>query len=112
MFRIVLTTIISFWGFAAFAETISGIVVDENGECLPYSTIRIMRKPIATLGDAYGCFTIKSESINQSDTLSITYIGYEPMKLAVNGLKADSIQAFKLQPATNLLNEITVNQRQ
>ena len=112
MFRIVLTIIISILGFAAFANTISGIVVDENGECLPYSTIRIMHKPIATLGDAYGCFTIKSESINQSDTLSITYIGYEPMKLAVNGLNADSTQTFKLQPATNLLNEITVNQKQ
>lgn len=90
------------------SETIAGIVVDENGEYLPFSTIRIMHKPIAVLSDAKGLFILKSKNINPTDTISISYIGYENMYLPVSKLSADSIESIRLHASMNMLHEITV----
>lgn len=109
MNRILLVIIISFLNYEiSSAESFSGIVVNENNEPLPYSTIRVKKKRIATLGDRSGRFSISSRSLCPNDTIYVTYIGYEPLEFGV-GESIDSVRILKMNSSPTLLNEVSVS---
>ncbi|MDE5658744.1 MAG: carboxypeptidase-like regulatory domain-containing protein [Muribaculaceae bacterium] len=107
MKQVLLILLLSIFFCDIHSEEVAGVVVDENNRPLPYSTIRIKKKKIATLGDRSGRFSISSGSICPNDTISVTYIGYEPLEIGV-GKDMDSVRVLKLNPSPTLLNEVSV----
>lgn len=91
------------------AENIDGIVVDENGAPLPYSTVRILGKRLAVLGDSVGKFDLQIKKVDDKDTLTISYLGYETEKIAISQLEMGKSSCFQLRPIASMLNEVAVS---
>lgn len=109
MSRVFLITILSLLSLEISAETVKGIVVDENDECLPYSTIRAEKRYVAVLSDSIGNFCLKSDKIKPTDTITISYLGYSTMKLTANQFLQDSVNYIKLCPSASILPEVIVS---
>lgn len=108
MNRILLIVIISFLNHVISpAESFSGVVVNENNEPLPYSTIRVKKKRVATLSSKDGLFTLTSDAICENDTIIISYIGYETLNIRI-GEYPDSDNYLKMYTQLTPLNEISV----
>ncbi len=91
MKQVLLILLLSIFFCDIHSEEVAGVVFDENNRPLPYSTIRVKKKRIATLGDRSGRFSISSGSICPNDTISVTYIGYEPLEFSIGEI-IDSVQ--------------------
>lgn len=107
MNRILLFVIISFFNCTLSAETFSGIVVNDNNQPLPYSTIRVKGKRIAKLSDKLGRFELPSAAICANDTIIVSYIGYETLRIPV-GEYSDSVNYLKMDIHSTMLNEVSV----
>lgn len=92
----------------ASALDLRGIVIDENKSPLQYTTIRVADKQIGALSDSLEIFSISSNSISKTDTVTISYLGYTPIKIAASMLCTDSVISIELTPAIVKLNKITV----
>ncbi len=93
---------------AACADNVVGVVVDESGTALPYSTVRVKHRKIAVLGDSVGKFDLSNKQITAKDTLVASYMGYRPREIAVSQLTADMPIRFRLEPQATPLREISV----
>lgn len=63
---------------------IRGIVRDvASGEPIPYATIRLIGKAIATMTNEKGQFIFKIPTVGKDDSLSVTHIGFTPIILPV-----------------------------
>jgi len=109
---------------AALPREVAGIVTDENGEGLPYATVRVKGKRIAALGDSTGCFRLTSKYLGPRDSLSVSYVGYETRNVCVADIgktiadttvtaMADTTatvlsDTVRLAPAVRELAEVTV----
>jgi len=91
-----------------YAEEVFGIVVDENGQSLPYSTIRVKNKRIAALSDSVGQFNLKTNEIQVNDTIAISYIGYKTKEITLDELEKSRIERIELTPAPTMLQEVMI----
>lgn len=83
----------------------SGVVIDAlSKEKIAYATIGLIEQNTGTNTNEQGNFTIKSNIY--TDTLLITHIGYEPLKIALNKIK--SANNFLLKRKQVLFNGIVV----
>lgn len=72
-----------FLAATSFAQIqVSGLVKDEGGQPLPGVNIIIKGTSSGTTTDADGRYALQSEP---NATLIFSFIGYEPMEVAVNG---------------------------
>lgn len=81
---------------------ITGKVTDAKGVPLPGVTITVIGKPGGTVTNAEGEYTIKAE---ETDTLSFTYIGFTPQRVAVSSRSSITIQ---LTEKANSLDDVVV----
>ena len=82
--------------------TISGTVVDENGDTLPQATIVVVGSDIHTVADNDGNFTITPSGLD--DILEFRFVGFEPVTISV----ADAQNNPKIVlTGTNTLDEVT-----
>jgi hypothetical protein len=91
----------------AFSQeiTLEAFVKDKNtNEVLPYATVYNKHTLRGTISNDEGFFRFPNLSI--SDTLLVSYLGYESLLFVVTSEKKESIF---LTPKTNLLNEVVVN---
>lgn len=88
-----------------FAQNISGIVVDENGEPLPGATVYFDGSSYGTTTNLSGVFRI---SIPQkiSAALIISYVGYE--KAYLNNLQFDKRYRIILRESVESLKEVVL----
>lgn len=108
MIRLLSAVVITCIGLNAGAINLRCVVIDENKMPLQYTTIRVVDKQIGALSDNNGSFSISSNSINKSDSVTISYLGYTPIKLTAASLCNDSIISVELTPAITKLDKITV----
>ena len=66
--------------------TISGKVVDTEGNAVEYATVGIPSKKIGTLTGTDGVFTLDIADAD-GDTLLVTHVSYENVRIPVNGLQ-------------------------
>ena len=94
--------VLSFSTMLAQDKTISGTVVDENGEAVIGATIRVKgAEGVGTVTDIDGNFTIKLPA--GKDHLLVTYVGYTDVDVkATPGMKV------QLKPNTEMLDEVMV----
>lgn len=54
-----------------------GRVSGQDGDVIPYATLRILHKPIGTLTDSVGVFALSLDGSLLNDTISFSSLGYE-----------------------------------
>jgi hypothetical protein len=88
-------------------ETIvTGQVVDENNNPLPYVTVRIKGTVQSATTDSLGNFSIGIKYYNDSATLIISYIGYKALEKPIS-LKDKNVN-IKLQLEVALMGDVVV----
>ena len=103
----VLVVVMTFFRLEVQAGVVDGIVVDENGQPLPYATVRVKGRQVAALGDSIGHFRLTDNKLTAKDSILITYIGYEPLRMSV-GQTSESGRQFKFVPMAKQLQEVVV----
>ena len=88
----------------AFANTITGNVVDENSQPLPGVNIRLNTTDRGSSTDVNGNFKIDVDKA--TDTLTFTFIGYQTQKVVVGTSKSFNIKM--LPSEENTLKEVQV----
>lgn len=91
-------------GATVFAQkaNLEGTVKSSTGESLPSATILIKGTTIGSLTDLDGHFSIQAEP---KDILVVSYIGYEPLEVAVGNQKVIDIT---LQESKQEISEVVV----
>ncbi len=94
-----------------FAQTeITGQVIDDKGQPLPYSTIIIVGTTIGTLSNEDGKYSLKLKDGNY--TLRCLYVGFQSKDEKVNIRDNKKIVVdFKLQPHQNILQDVVVGRK-
>ena len=92
----------SFLNLVPLQQSISGIVTDESDMPLPGATIMVKGTTNGTTTDFDGKFVINADA---DAILEISYLGYSPKEVAVNG---QSQLVVKLEPNAAQLNDVVV----
>ena len=87
---------------ARAAIDVTGRVVDENGQGIPGSTVKVKDSKAGSITDVNGRFTIKN--IEGNAILVVSYIGYNTRE--VKATKAQML--IKLEPQSNELSDVVV----
>jgi hypothetical protein len=88
-----------------FAGTVED---DKNHDRIPYASVFIKGHPIGTITNSDGNFFITIPENFQSDTLSVSNIGYQLFSIPVSELKTGVVNLFSLKTKTVDLPEIVV----
>lgn len=90
------------------AQVITGKVIDaSNNRPLSYAIVLFSHQQRITYTDYDGAFSIIKDSLKQSDSIIIQYIGYERLAIAVNAIQNNAV--YKLLPQTQNLQPVTVS---
>ena len=90
------------WQQPVQQKRITGVVNDENGQPLAGANVVIKGQARGVIADADGKFEI---AVNPSESLEISFVGYETIQIPVVNRTFISI---KLEPRKNELDEVTV----
>lgn len=108
--RIVIVFLTLFY-YAANAQkfiTISGTVIDaETNESLSSASITVKNKPIGTIANTEGKFTVHLPSKLKTDTLYISMIGYFSLQVPIASVSGEL--TVKLKPSVQYLQEVVVS---
>lgn len=86
------------------AYSITGTVVDENNQPLPYATVRMPSLKSGVLCDSVGRFALEVDKMRDKDSLKVFYLGYITRSLAPGQL-TDTIV---LSPDTTGIVDVVV----
>jgi len=88
-------------------KEVKGVLLDsESKTALPYANIILLHKNMGTITNEIGEFKLNITELNENDTLSFQYIGYETKNIAISQI--DSSAIIYLKESTYDLNEIFV----
>ena len=80
----------------------------ETSEALSYVNVGVLDKRIGTVSSEEGLFTLKlDESVQPSDTINFSIIGFKAKRLALTDLKQENNMIF-LEPQMEELEEVVV----
>ena len=88
-------------GGAVQASTVTGQVLDENGEPVIGATVNVKGTNVTTVTDFDGRFSIKAP---QGSTLAVSYVGYGTRELKVDS----NLLTINMQQDAQVLNEVVV----
>lgn len=91
---------------------VEGTILDTTGEHLAYVNVGIVNKPIGTVSNNNGRFTLNLKEVSTDDTIKLSLAGYTPLKLAVKNLinnKPD--QVFELEKQPILIEEVNITHK-
>jgi hypothetical protein len=89
-------------------RSINGLVIDgKTRRPLPFSNIFINNKSIGTISNSAGRFEIKVTPSNNSDTLGISHIGYEIVRIPLSALDTSTL-LIRLSAERIQIKEIVV----
>lgn len=88
---------------------LKGLVTDhENKLPLAYASIGIFNKPVGTVSDSAGNYTLQMSGENMADTLQISLVGYETMKMPIKEFLNETEKNISLVRKNNLMQEVFV----
>jgi len=92
-----------------FAQTtLTGKVISENQEALPFVNIGIRKKNIGTSSLPDGTFSIAIPPQNENDTLTFSMVGYSELNLPIKDIIALNQHTFQLKFKTTSLTTLVV----
>ena len=98
IFVLLLTSIVLVLTSSVFAanQVVSGYVVDNNDQPLPYSIVKKVNTDSYTICDQSGYFYLKN--VNRNDSLEIMRYGYQSQTITKKDFKAGTNLVVKLVP--------------
>lgn len=91
-------------------NTITGNIIDKDTkEALQYATIIYQNKSIGTTSDINGRFTLNLRGARESDSIFISYMGYETIRTTVS--ECTKTKIHELKPFINELIEVTITSK-
>jgi hypothetical protein len=100
--------IFPFFIYSQDRSVASGVITDsENNEPLPFASIRLKNYPIGTISNENGEFDFYIPKSKRNDTISISFIGFNPYEIAVTDIP-DKMD-IKLNHSVNLLDEVILS---
>lgn len=84
-------------------KTVRGQVVDTKGEPIIGATVTVKGSSKGTITGYNGNYVL--ENVSETDVISVSYIGYEPMELPAN---SRNLAKITLKEDTKLLDEVVV----
>lgn len=95
--------------FLSFSQTLVGTVQDmETKKPLPYATVSIIGKNQRAITQRNGIFTLGISQTNASDSVTISYIGYQTATYALQDLKLSKSQVFQIKAQVYTINPVTI----
>ncbi len=89
---------------------ISGTIVNkENGEPLPYASVRLKNHPIGTVSNDDGAFDFYIPKSKRNDTLSISFIGFNSYEIPLDAVS--ELLNIELSPSVNVLDEVLLTEK-
>src|SRR5690606_2690558 len=89
----------------AFAQNITGVVLDQDGLPLPGANVSVKNAKVNTLTNSKGEFNITMPAGDQNPVLVISYVGFETQEIKISEQRTVKIT---LREEHNSLNEIVV----
>jgi hypothetical protein len=87
---------------------IKGQVIDKDTKTpLPYATIAYQAKSLGTISNIDGYFSLSLFNASESDSIIISYVGYEPIRTIISECIQNKISMLK--PYLNEISEFDVN---
>ena len=91
--------------------TITGTVVDKNtGTPLPYAYLKIDKTGLGTVTEGNGKFKITIPKKYDAYSITISYLGFESLKLTVKDFKARHGDIFAMSPQAVSLSEVVLEE--
>jgi CarboxypepD_reg-like domain len=91
---------------------LKGIIMEEGSKTpLIYVNIGILNKPIGTVSDTLGNYSLTINQENITDTLQVSSVGYVTKKIAVNTLIQASDKTIRLTKKITVLQEVVVSNK-
>ena len=89
---------------------VSGAIVNkENGEPLPYASVRLKNHPIGTVSNDDGAFDFYIPKSKRNDTLSVSFIGFNSYEIPLSAV--DEFLEIALSPSVNVLDEVLLTEK-
>ena len=92
--------------FSALTQVVKGKITSENGDVLPYATIRIANSNTAVTSDENGNYSIQAS--DKSIVLVVSYTGFITQRKNIRFRTNSVTQNFVLKEQSELLNQITI----
>ena len=97
-----LLSILCFFAVCAQAQTVSGIVKDQNGEAVIGATVKIVGSKSGTVTDSKGHYSIDAPN---GSILSVSYVGYLTKQMRLRG---ENVVDITLMEDNTTLNDLVV----
>ncbi len=107
MYRLSVSLLALFIVVPLRGQTIGGRVVDTAARPLPFANVGLENRPVGTVSDAEGRFSLTVGDPLPGDTLRISYLGCEPLRFAWAELGDEPLVAV-LRPAAQRIEAVTV----
>ncbi|MFD2034174.1 carboxypeptidase-like regulatory domain-containing protein [Belliella marina] len=84
---------------------LSGLIIDRDTEMsIPYTNVGIKNKFVGTVSDSSGFFSIELSSLADSDTIEVSRIGYEKLKIPVQNMVLSDSEPQIISIKQNLID--------
>jgi hypothetical protein len=90
------------------SEQITGIVLNMNGEPIPYASIVVKGTSQGSMADSAGMFSLTFSSLKKRDILLVSSVGYEPKEVAVTKKDKKAGNSFRVQLKVAIQKEVVV----
>ncbi len=99
---------ILFTGLSA-QVSISGKIVDEKNEAIPYAAIGSLKHTTAVLSNEKGIFRLELSEYDEADSIKFYAIGYKEQYISIVQLKTPGANEIRLLSSDQQLEEVEVN---
>jgi len=89
--------------------SISGKIVDEKNETIPYTAVGSIKYSTAVLSNNKGLFSLELTNYNENDSIKFYAIGYKEQYIAITQLKTNGVNEIRLWPSDQQLEEVEVS---
>jgi hypothetical protein len=97
---------------SSYSQTIKGKVTDyETGQPLSYVNVGIPGKNRGTVTDTIGTFELTLPNETESDSLVLSLIGYESVKIPIQQMNRQEFFQFRLKQHTYQMQEVMVSSK-
>ncbi|TYA69822.1 carboxypeptidase-like regulatory domain-containing protein [Seonamhaeicola marinus] len=105
---LILTILISAFGFSQNTIEIDGIVMDDSNYPVPYANLKLTTKYKGTMTNEDGAFLFEILKSEVNDSLEISCMGYEATKIKISDYLNESEKIIRLKESIVELDEIKI----